>query len=149
MTNVQTRRITDQDLDLFDNLAPEVFDEAIHPERLKAYLNEPCNLMLLAYEEQPDGTNLTVGQCAAVLHLHPDKPTELYVDELGTALTHRRRGIARRLMKEILDWGEEHGCPEGWLGTELDNKPARTLYEDLFDPGEEIVMYEFDIDDLK
>lgn len=146
---VRIQRVTDRDLGLFEILAPEVFDEAIQPERLAAYLAQETNIMLLAVERQTDGSDLTVGQCAAVLHLHPDKPTELYVDELGTASTHRRQGIGRRLMHEILAWGEELGCVEGWLGTELDNKPARALYEDLFDPGEEIVMYDFDIDELK
>jgi len=35
----------------------------------------------------------------AVIHLHPDKPPELYVDELGTASSHLRLGIGRRLMR--------------------------------------------------
>lgn len=145
--NLSIRRIGPSDTDLFDHIAPEVFDEPVRPDRLQAYLADPSTRLLLAVETQSDGTVLVVGQCAAVLHLHPDKVTELYVDELGTASTHRRRGIGRRLMEEMLAWGREEGIEEGWLGTELDNGPARALYADLFDEGEEIVMYEFDLDD--
>lgn len=142
--NLRIQRITPDDVALFERIAPEVFDEPVRPERLEAYLAQPTNRLLLAIEERADG-DLVVGQCAAVLHLHPDKVTELYVDELGTASTHRRRGIGRRLMEEMLEWGRELGCGEGWLGTELDNRPARALYEGMWDEGEEIVMYDFDL----
>ncbi len=140
-------RVGSSDTALFESVAPEVFDEPVRADRLRAYLSDPSTRMLLAIETQADGTDLVVGQCAAVLHLHPDKPTELYVDELGTASTHRRRGIGRRLMNEMLAWGREEGLEEGWLGTELDNLPARGLYDEMFDEGEPIVMYEFDLDD--
>ena len=141
---LRIQRITQGDVALFERIAPDVFDEPVRHERLQAYLAQPTNRLLLAIEERPDG-DLVVGQCAAVLHLHPDKVTELYVDELGTASTHRRQGIGRRLMEEMLEWGRELGCGEGWLGTELDNTPARRLYEGLWDEGEEIVMYDFDL----
>ncbi|MEM6705855.1 MAG: GNAT family N-acetyltransferase [Acidobacteriota bacterium] len=143
--NIRIQRITPNDVALFDNIAPEVYDEPVQPDRLEAYLAQPTNRLLLAIEETPDG-DLVVGQCAAVLHLHPDKVTELYIDELGTASTHRRRGIGRRLTREMIAWGKELGCGEGWLGTELDNVPARSLYETLWDEGEKIVMYDFDIE---
>lgn len=142
--NIRIQRITTDDLRLFDNIAPEVYDEPVQPDRLRAYLDQTTNRLLLAIEETPDG-DLVVGQCAAVLHLHPDKVTELYIDELGTASTHRRRGIGRRLTEEMIAWGKELGCGEGWLGTELDNVPARALYESLWDEGEKIVMYDFDL----
>jgi aminoglycoside 6'-N-acetyltransferase I len=74
-----------------------------------------------------DGDTI-VGQCAGVIHRHPDKPTELYVDEVGTASTHRRQGIARAMLDELFAWGRELGCTEAWLGTELDNIAANGLY---------------------
>lgn len=141
---IRIQRITTDDVTLFDNIAPEVYDEPVQPDRLRDYLEQPTNRLLLAIEETPDG-DLVVGQCAAVLHLHPDKVTELYIDELGTASTHRRRGIGRRLTEAMIAWGKELGCGEGWLGTELDNVPARALYESLWDEGEKIVMYDFDL----
>ncbi|HZY68560.1 MAG TPA: GNAT family N-acetyltransferase [Devosia sp.] len=121
---------------LFQRIAPEVFDEPIHPERLKAYLSAPGHMMVLAFEG-----DLVVGQCAGVLHRHPDKPTELYIDEVGTASTHLRRGIARMMMDELFAWGRELGCEEAWLGTETDNEPAKALYRRYRPTEDETIQY--------
>ncbi|HVX80214.1 MAG TPA: GNAT family N-acetyltransferase [Devosiaceae bacterium] len=120
-------------------VAPEVFDEAVDRDRLARYFAAPGHLMLLAREG-----DLVVGQCAAVVHHHPDKPTELYVDELGTASTHRRRGIGRALLAAMFEWGRELGCEEAWLGTELDNEPANRLYRGFAPAADEpMQLYAF------
>lgn len=69
-----------------------------------------------------------VGQCAAVIHRHPDKSTELHIDEVGTASTHRRMGVARAMLDAMFAWGRELGCEEAWLGTELGSAAANALY---------------------
>ncbi|MGE0878879.1 MAG: GNAT family N-acetyltransferase [Acidimicrobiia bacterium] len=134
------RRITAADVSVFDRIADGVFDEPIDPPRLARYLRESGHLMILAV----DG-DVVVGQCAAVVHRHPDKVTELYVDELGTADGYRRQGIARALMNAMFEWGRELGCEEAWLGTETDNVEANGLYRSL---GVEPVLmnyYEFEL----
>jgi len=117
------KRLTATDHDVFIRIAPDVFDEPVDPSRLVAYLATPGHIMVVAID---DGS--IVGQCAGVVHRHPDKPTELYVDEIGTASTHRRQGIARAMLDELFAWGRELGCEEAWLGTELDNDAANALY---------------------
>jgi aminoglycoside 6'-N-acetyltransferase I len=117
------RRLTASDAGSFRHVAPDVFDEPVVPDRLRDYLDTTGHLMVLAFEG-----DLVVGQCAAVIHRHPDKPAELYVDEVGTASTHRRKGIARAMLEEMFAWGRELGCEEAWLGTELDNEAANALY---------------------
>jgi ribosomal protein S18 acetylase RimI-like enzyme len=134
-------RLAPGDEAVFERIAPDVFDEPIHPERMRTYLHTPGHLMVLALEE-----GVVVGQCAAVVHKHPDKPDELYVDEVGTASTHLRRGIATAMMREMFAWGRELGCEDAWLGTELDNIEAKALYEKLKrGPGEKMVYYEFEL----
>ena len=120
----------------FQSIAPDVFDEPIHPERLAAYLREPGHIMVLAFE-----SDLIVGQCAGVIHRHPDKTTELYVDEVGTASTHRRMGVAKLMMDELFAWGRELGCEEAWLGTETDNEPAKGLYRRYRPTEDETIQY--------
>ncbi len=120
------KRLTLGDEAMLARIAPDVFDEPVELSRLAAYLREPCNLMVIAL----DG-DVVVGQCAGVLHRHPDKATELYVDEVGTASTHRRQGIARAMLGELFAWGRELGCEEAWLGTECDNIEANGLYRSL------------------
>lgn len=44
---------------------------------------------------------------------------------------HRRQGLARALMAELLDWGAEQGARTVWLHVETDNVPAQALYESL------------------
>ena len=121
---IEVRRIGPGGTHAFDAIAPDVFDEPVDPAFLAAYLNEPNHLMVLAFEDE-----LVIGQCAAVLHRHPDKPVELYLDEVGTASTHRRLGVARLMLDAMFAWGRELGCTEAWLGTELDNVAARGLYD--------------------
>ncbi len=120
------KRMSADDEALFGTIAPDVFDEPIDAARLAAYLSELGHLLVLAFED-----DLVVGQCAGVLHRHPDKATELYVDEVGTASTHRRQGIARAMLRELFAWGRELGCEEAWLGTEFDNLEANALYRGL------------------
>ena len=121
---ITVRRIGAGETQAFYAIAPDVFDAPVDPRLLVAYLKEPNHFMVLAFEG-----DTVVGQCAAVLHRHPDKPTELYVDEVGTASTHRRRGVARLMLDAMFAWGRELGCTEAWLGTELDNTAARSLYD--------------------
>ena len=130
------KRMVAGDEAAFQSIAPEVFDEPIDAGRLHDYLREPGHLMVLAF----DG-DLVVGQCAGVIHRHPDKPTELYVDEVGTASTHRRLGIARLMMDELFAWGRELGCTEAWLGTETDNEPAKALYRRYRPTEDETIQY--------
>jgi ribosomal protein S18 acetylase RimI-like enzyme len=133
------KRIFPGDEAIFDNIAPDVFDEPVQSERLHRYLRRAGNLMVLALAD-----GVVVGQCAAVLHHHPDKPDELYIDEVGTASTHRRQGIARAMMAEMLTWGRELGCEDAWLGTELDNVEANGLYEGIKrGQGDRMIYYEF------
>lgn len=138
--SIQIKRMQPGDELAFAQIAPEVFDEPIQPERLRDYLLEPGHLMLLAF----DG-GLVVGQCAAVIHRHPDKLTELYIDEVGTASTHRRQGIATRMVEAMFAWGRELGCREAWLGTELDNLEANGLYRKVGGKGEQMAYYEFEL----
>lgn len=129
-------RMRPGDEPVFVNIAPDVFDEPIDASRLHDHLRAPGHLMVLAF----DG-DLIVGQCAGVIHRHPDKPTELYVDEVGTASTHLRRGIARLMMDELFAWGRELGCTEAWLGTETDNEPAKALYRRYRPTEDETIQY--------
>jgi len=138
---ITVRRIGAGETPAFKTIAPDVFDAPVDPVLLAAYLSEPNHFMVLAFD---DGA--VVGQCAAVLHRHPDKPTELYIDEVGTASTHRRQGIARLMLDAMFAWGRELGCSEAWLGTELDNIAARGLYDGRAPiEAEEMMFYLFKV----
>lgn len=55
----------------------------------------------------------------------------LGVHDLHVEAEHRRRGVATRLLRALLDAGAEQGATTVWLHVETDNVPALTLYEGL------------------
>ena len=137
---IETRRLTPADAAILGRVADEVFDAAVDPERLAAYLAEPGHHMIVAIAGDE-----VVGQIAVVVHRHPDKPTELYVDEVGVAPAWRRRGVAGRLLDEMLALGQALVCEEAWVGTEHDNLAARGLYQSRGAAAEAFVMYLFEL----
>jgi ribosomal protein S18 acetylase RimI-like enzyme len=136
--DVEIRRLRPGDEPLLENLAEDVFDDAIDPARLTAFLAEPRHMMVLAIA---DGR--VVGQARAIVHLSPDQADELYIDNMGVAPGHQRRGYGGRLLDELLAWGRERGCSYAWLGTETDNVAARALYESRGAKGQTMMMLEF------
>lgn len=138
--DIRVVRLTAANTGLLDRVADDVFDEDIVAERLAAYLAHGTNLMFLAV-----AGDLVVGQVAAVIHRHPDQPTELYVDNLGVAPAFQRQGIARALVEAMFHLGRELGCEESWVATEPDNQPARRLYESLGSDGRTCVVFEYEL----
>jgi aminoglycoside 6'-N-acetyltransferase I len=135
---IEIRRVGPGDEGVLDRVAAEVFDEPVDPGRLAAYLAEPGHHMLVALR-----AGEVVAQVAAVVHRHPDKATELYIDEVGVTPALQRQGIARRMLGEMLALGRALGCEEAWVGTEPDNLPARGLYGARGVGAEPFVMYVF------
>lgn len=136
MNAIEIRRVGRDDRALFERVAAEVFDAPVDAKRLSAYLDAPGHYMILALSGGE-----VVGQVAAVVHRHPDKPTELYIDEVGVADGFRRRGVARGMMEAMLAWGRELGCEEWWVGTESENTAARGLYTKFAAEPEDFVMF--------
>jgi aminoglycoside 6'-N-acetyltransferase I len=141
LPQLEIRHVKPGDEGLFDRIAVDVFDAPIDARRLAAYLAEPNHHMLVALHEGE-----VVAQVAAVIHRHPDKPTELYIDEVGVTPALQRQGIARRMVAEMFALGKALGCEEAWVGTEPDNAAARALYESHGAEGEPFVMYVYELE---
>lgn len=50
------------------------------------------------------------------------------VHALATMPRLRRRGLARQVLAELVDWGGAHGASTLWLHVETDNAPALAFY---------------------
>jgi aminoglycoside 6'-N-acetyltransferase I len=74
---------------------------------------------------------IVVGMASAFSYVHPDKPLQLFVNEVGVSKTHQRLGLGKKLVRLILERGQELGCTEAWVATEEENAPARALYSSL------------------
>ena len=101
----------------------DVFDEPVQPALAAAYLAHPDNLLAVALED-----GIVVGMASAIAYLHPDKPLQLFVNEVGVASRAQRRGIGRALLDAIVERGRAMGCKEAWVATEVSNTAARALY---------------------
>lgn len=124
---------------LLDNIAEGVFDGPIRQDYLQAYLANRYNWLAVALIE-----NLVVGQCMATVLQTPDKGSEIFLNEIGTGDDWRRRGIARALLRSLFARADAAGIGEIWLGTEIDNLPARALYENHAATEEAAVIYYLD-----
>lgn len=141
--SVEIRRLYPGDDALVKRIAEDVFDEPVRADRLSAYLASSGHMMIVALAD-----GVVVGQCAAVIHRHLDKVSELYIDEVGVSPAYQRHGIARKMLDAMFALGREQGCGEAWVGTEPDNVPARALYEsrkEVRGPAESFVMYVYEL----
>ena len=105
------------------NVAPEVFDNPIDPALAREFVADPRHHIAVAIDD-----GLVVGFASGVHYIHPDKPAELWVNEVGVAPTHHRRGLGKAVLAALLEAGRGLGCGEAWVLTERSNAAARALY---------------------
>ena len=135
---IEVRALRSGDEGVFDHLAEGVFDHAVREEWVRAFLADPLHRIVVAIED-----GVVVGFASGVGYLHPDKPVQFWINEVGTAPGHRRRGIGVRVMEGIVREARAMGCTMIWLGTEHENAAARGLYRKVgLRETEGLVMYE-------
>lgn len=123
---IDLRRLGPDDLATLLSVEEGLFDEPLNSAESAAFLADPANLLLLAF----DGDD-AVGMLTGTFLRHPDKPLSLFVNELGTREAWQRRGIATALMREAIAIARARGARGVWLGTEEDNDAAIAFYRSL------------------
>lgn len=108
---------------VLENVTAGVFDRIVVPELAADFVNDPRHHMVVAVVGE------TIVGCASGVHyVHPDKPPELFINEVAVAPSHQRRGVGRRLVEELLAIAKELDCVEAWVLSESDNRAAERLY---------------------
>jgi aminoglycoside 6'-N-acetyltransferase I len=123
---VEVRLVTAADLAVLERVDPDVFDNPVQPELAASYVAAPDNLLAVAIDD-----GVVVGMASAIAYVHPDKPRQLFINEVGVSERYQGRGIGRRLVQILLERGRAMGCVEAWVATEEDNVAARALYASL------------------
>ena len=134
--------LSNDDLHLLMNRAEGVFDNPVDEKLASEFLADPRHHIVAAISN-----GSVIGFVSAVHYIHPDKPTELWVNEVAVSPTYQNKGIGKTLMKETLQFGRELGCVNAWVLTDKENLPANSLYKSAggkADSGDTI-MYEFDL----
>lgn len=111
------------DAAVLDRVEDGVFDNPIDPAFTAEFLEDPRHHIAVAI----DG-GVVVGFASGVHYLHPDKPPELWINEVGVAPSHHRRGLGRRVVDALLDVGRAHHCRSAWVLTDRTNTAANALY---------------------
>ncbi|HMC54236.1 MAG: GNAT family N-acetyltransferase [Gemmatimonadetes bacterium] len=144
--NVQIHVLGPGDAAELDLVAPGVFDHAISARWAAEFLADPRHHLAIARDMSDSSlSGHVVGMASGVHYVHPDKPPELWVNEVGVAPSHEGQGIGRRLLAALLARGRELGCQQAWVLTNPTNLPACRMYEavgGVADP-EPLRMYEF------
>ena len=138
---VEIRLLGPEDRKVLERVAPGVFDGPVQQRWTHEFLADGRHHLVVALD---DGS--VVGMASAVDYVHPDKAPQLFINEVGVAPSHQRRGIGRQLLDAMLAHGRTLGCTEAWLGTEETNVAARRLYEGAGAAPEVFMLYEFPLD---
>ncbi|HEY8313210.1 MAG TPA: AAC(3)-I family aminoglycoside N-acetyltransferase [Candidatus Baltobacteraceae bacterium] len=107
---------------------------------LRAFLDRADSIVLATFDE----TGAVVGGLVAyVLAKFEQERSEVYIYDLAVAQTHRRRGIATRLIGELRQVARVLGAYVIYVQADPPDAPAVALYESL---GTREDVYHFDIE---
>lgn len=120
---IEVRVLGPEGATVLDRVADGVFDNAVDVALAGEFLTDSRHHLAVAVED-----GVVVGMASAVDYVHPDKPRELWINEVGVATSHRGRGVATRLLQALFERGRQRGCREAWVLTNRSNGPALQLY---------------------
>lgn len=148
LAGITLRLLGPADYALIEQAHDDVFDGPAHAALIDDFFDDPRALLAGAIDTTRDiGRGQLIGMASAHCYNHPDKPRQLFIDEVGVAGSHRRRGIGNALVQLLLAQGRALGCVEAWVATEEDNREARALYAAAGGAAESdrVVVYVFDL----
>jgi ribosomal protein S18 acetylase RimI-like enzyme len=149
---IEIRVLHSGDESVLLNVAPEVFDNPIDPELTREFLGDSRHHIAVAIDD-----GLVVGFASGVHYIHPDKPPELWINEVGLAPTHRRRGLGNDVLRALFEAGRAQNCTVAWVLTYRNNVAAMALYAsvggtegvDDSGPSKALVGYSFALTDAR
>lgn len=128
---------------ILNNCAPGVFDNPTDPTLVAQFLGDHRHHLAVAIDR-----GQVVGFASGVHYVHPDKPSEMWINEVGVAPSQQGRGLGKAIMQTLLQHAKRLGCREAWVLTERSNHAAMRLYASA--GGEEApddqVMFTFFLD---
>jgi ribosomal protein S18 acetylase RimI-like enzyme len=119
---LEMRLLRAGDEHVLDRVADGVFDGPVIDALRSEFLRDPRHHLSVGIED-----GIVVGFASAVHYVHPDKPPQLWINEVAVSPA-QRRGIAKAVVAALLSLGRELGCTEAWVLTDEANAAARALY---------------------
>ncbi|MFL5349877.1 MAG: ribosomal protein S18-alanine N-acetyltransferase [Hyalangium sp.] len=122
----QIRQMTHEDMPAVIALEKAAFRNPWSPELLRRELDHDWSTILLVEEPHPGGGRELLG--LAIFWIVQD---EVHVLNVAVAPEHRRRGVGRVLMDEVLARGRHRNCALATLEVRRSNEAAIGLYKSL------------------
>lgn len=140
---MEIARLSSANSGLLANVAADVFDEPVQRRFLEAFLNDARHVMFVAVE-----AGQVIGMGSAVEYFHPDKPPQLWINEVGVAPAFQRRGIGRALVDALVNEAKARGCVFAWLGTAHDNVSGQACFGSVKDVSapQPFLLYEWEFE---
>ena len=111
---------------ILKTVAPSLFDNLLDEKLTAEFLGDPRHHMTVAVDD-----GLVVGFASAVHYIHPDKAPQLRINQVTVAPQYRRLGLAKAVLRELLEVGRIHQCPVAWALTTRANAAAMALFSSV------------------
>ncbi|HEY2071548.1 MAG TPA: GNAT family N-acetyltransferase [Rhizomicrobium sp.] len=136
----EIRILKSGDESVLTRVADGVFDNEVDPKLVREFLADPHHHIAVAIDD-----GIVVASVSGVDYIHPDKPRELWINEVAVAASHHRRGIAKSTLNCLIAHARTLGCHEAWVLTDKSNTAACALYESQggASMGDEMEGFEF------
>src|SRR3954466_5900338 len=108
--SIQCKLLQPTDQHLLSNIAPDVFDDPVNPNLTQEFLHDPRHHLAVALDD-----SRIVAIASAVHYVHPDKPPQLFINEVGVTPSHRNQGLAKKLLALLFEKAQTLGCTEAWV----------------------------------
>jgi GNAT superfamily N-acetyltransferase len=138
---MEVRLLSGSDEEQLGLVADGVFDNPVSASLAKEFLKDPRHHIAVAIDN-----GVVVGMASAVNYIHPDKPVELWINEVSVAEPYRNRGTGKLIMRALFNHAKGLGCKVAWVLAEAENSGAIRFYKELAGKPSEAVMFEFDLD---
>ena len=140
---VTVRMLGEEEAATLQHVDATVFDGPVRSALAQEFLRDPRHHIAVAV--LPEGP--VVGMASALHYVHPDKPNQMFITEVGVADDYLRQGIGRRLVLALLAHARSLRCYEAWVATEVDNAAARALYVSTggAEDDDRAVVYTYDL----
>jgi ribosomal protein S18 acetylase RimI-like enzyme len=106
---IEIKILSTGDEPILMHVADDVFDNPIDPALTKEFLADPRHHLAVAIDD-----GVVVAFASAVHYVHPDKPPQLWINEVAVAPTHRRQGLGKAVLRALFEVGRSHRCTEAW-----------------------------------
>lgn len=93
-----------------------------------------------------DGDKVIGGLTAYELPMYKEEVNEIFLYEIGVDEDYRMKNIATKLIEHLKQIALEKGIPEMYVGTELNNIPAQSLYKKTGGTFEQIAWYVYKLE---